>query len=351
MFVSDEGEILDPPMRIFSKQAIEEKNNFNLKNKLKKNIVKSNKRKYENAFLNETSIIPDYLANLEKKERISQSTSSAIVSNSYLQTWENASRNNCQPSTSGNNFQTPTSGNALTSHFERSTFSPYRQQQMPVFEKHVQLLNSTRTPNIQQEISGLHFQSETKRISDDGLKGISSLKGNVKPPVSVTPSSVHKHDITTSQGNVQSQNSEHQKTSTQHGYLKSYEIDKITNTQVHHRVPLSITPPAITSDIIRSSLNEDKTATCGKVNLSNNDDENKFSSSSEDEDLNNENWSGSINAMAATFPGIGNFSYIFSVFSLHLTITSLYLYIKFFLSYSEGYCLSRTTIGCNEVFL
>ena len=40
MFVSDEGKILDHIARVFCKQAIVEKKNFNLENKLKKNIVK-----------------------------------------------------------------------------------------------------------------------------------------------------------------------------------------------------------------------------------------------------------------------------------------------------------------------
>ena len=63
MFVSDGGEILDHSARIFTKQALEEKENSNLENKLKKNIVKSNKRQYENALLNETSIVPNYPTN------------------------------------------------------------------------------------------------------------------------------------------------------------------------------------------------------------------------------------------------------------------------------------------------
>ena len=50
--------------RIFTKQALEEKKNSNLENKLKKNIVKSNKRQYENALLNETSIVPNYPTNV-----------------------------------------------------------------------------------------------------------------------------------------------------------------------------------------------------------------------------------------------------------------------------------------------
>ena len=76
-----------------------------------------------------------------------------------------------------------------------------------------------------------------------------------------------------------------------------------------------------------------------------------FFSSSEDEDLNKENWSGGINAMAATFPGKSNFLNRLTVFSLHLTITLLYLCITFFHSYLEGYCLFRTTIGCNKALL
>ena len=268
MFVSDEGEILDHSARIFTKQAIEEKKNSNLENKLKKNIVKSNKRQYENALLNETSIVPNYLTNPEKKKKISQSTGSTIVSNSHVQTGRTTANlmhqttkynnfptnfgNNCQPSTSRNNRQ--------------SKFI------------------------IQQEISRLQKN--------------------------VISSSMQQHDVPKLQVNILSQKSEPQKTSMQHSHSNSCQIDKVTNTQMHHGLRASISPPAVMSEIVRSPFNGDKTSTSENVYPSN-DDEKSLSSSSEDEDSNKENWS-------ATFPGNGNFfKYFYSsytAFNYYLTI-------------------------------
>ena len=230
--MSNEGKILNPSTIVFTKEAIEEKKNFSLQNKLKKNIVKSNKRQFENILLNETSIVPNHPATSEKKKKICQSKGSTVVSNSHVQTWETSASllhqplkfNDYQPSTSGYNCQ---------------------------------------------------------------------------------PSSLQQQDIPTLQANFQPENVEPQITSMQESYPNS---DEIGNTQIHPPVNPAIPPPP-----------------CGKFSLLNNEDEISVSSSSEDEDIINENWSGAINAMAATFPGKSNLLYFYSIFTAFKCITSLYL--------------------------
>ena len=63
---------MDHARKIFSKEAIDEKKSSDQKNKFKKNIIKSNKRQFQNLLKNESSVVPK--CPVERNNRFSQPT-------------------------------------------------------------------------------------------------------------------------------------------------------------------------------------------------------------------------------------------------------------------------------------
>ena len=195
------------------------------------------------------------------------------------------------------------------------------QQQIPTFVQHFHPVNETILPKAQKAML----------VSQENLQlSASNIPSNLHQQTTTSEVNLHNKNITCQpsyqyQNLMHSFNSGNVQTQIQQGYIAP-QIS--TSEQTFQREAHHVSPEVLITAVSKTAKScsiGTKTVSDKVLSSSNYDNLDYFSS--EDEAITNENWSGAINAMAATIPGKGKSYDTYSTYFLciYLIIISHYL--------------------------